>query len=133
MCCSADQVETLSANLQQAEALISSCPACRNNFRDFFCAFTCSPDQGSFVNVSSTQTTKEGKTAVSTVEFYVGEELGTGFFDSCKEIKFGATNGYAMDLLGGGNAGVVVSPILTLLKLLPRWQEQPTTRTSSSS
>lgn len=102
MCCTSEQVESLGANLQQAEALISSCPACRNNFRDFFCAFTCSPDQASFLNVTSTQTSNSGETAVKVVDYYVGPQHGEGFFDSCKEIKYGATNGYAMELIGGG-------------------------------
>lgn len=102
MCCTSAQVETLQSSLQQAESLISSCPACRNNFRDFYCAFTCSPDQSTFVSVTDTQQTSTGETAVKALDFHVSEDFGTGFFDSCKNVKFGATNGYAMDLLGGG-------------------------------
>lgn len=52
------------------------------------------------------------KDAVKSVEFSVSEQYGTGFFDSCKDVKFGATNGFAMDLLGG-------EPIWTLL--LSHW------------
>lgn len=99
---------SLRDNLQQAETFISSCPACRNNFRDFWCSFTCSPYQGSFLEVSSTQTTDSGENAVKSTEYYIGEGFGVGFFDSCKSIKFGATNGYAMDLLGGGASFRVV-------------------------
>ncbi|KAF8305447.1 hypothetical protein DL93DRAFT_355458 [Clavulina sp. PMI_390] len=102
VCCSSEQLDSLASNLNQAEALISSCPACRNNFRDFFCSFTCSPNQASFVNVTSTQITSTDETAVETVDYYVGSHHAQGFFDSCKDIKFGATNGYAMELLGGG-------------------------------
>lgn len=40
--------------------------------------------------------------AVKSVDVHVGEKFGKGFYDSCKDIKFGATNGLAMDLLGGG-------------------------------
>ncbi|TBU32872.1 multidrug efflux transporter AcrB transmembrane domain-containing protein [Dichomitus squalens] len=101
-CCTTDQLETLRDNLGLAENLISSCPACRNNFRKFWCSFTCSPDQASFINITSTQISQTGKTAVQTADFFVSEEFGNGFYDSCKEIKMGATNGYAMDLLGGG-------------------------------
>jgi Niemann-Pick C1 protein len=93
---------TLRDNLNQAENLISSCPACRNNFRFFFCSFTCSPDQAHFLDVTSTQETRSGETAVASVDFYVGEKFGKGFFDSCKNVQIGATNGYAMDLIGGG-------------------------------
>ena len=101
-CCTTGQLETLRDNLGIAENLISSCPACRNNFRKFWCSFTCSPNQADFINITSTQTSSTGKTAVKTVDFFVSEEFGEGFFNSCKDIKMGATNGYAMDLLGGG-------------------------------
>ncbi|KAN0063267.1 niemann-Pick type C-related protein 1 [Thecaphora frezii] len=106
VCCTADQVDSLAANLQQAEALISSCPACRNNFRKLFCAFTCSPNQSQFLDVSATQhvTRSDGKpsTAVKSVEYYIDDRWKTAFFDSCKDVKFGASNGFAMDLIGGG-------------------------------
>ncbi|GAA5896843.1 sphingolipid transporter [Sporobolomyces salmoneus] len=104
-CCTLGQLETLSSSLSQADPLISSCPACRINFRQFYCHFTCSPDQSQFLTVTSTQILKkDGKEreAVKSVEFSVSEEYGKGFFDSCKGVKFGATNGYAMDLIGGG-------------------------------
>lgn len=105
-CCTLGQLNLLQASLAQAEPLLASCPACRNNFRQFYCHFTCSPDQSLFVAVAATQTLtdKAGKPveAVQRVEFSVAPEFGAGFFDSCKGVKFGATNGYAMDLIGGG-------------------------------
>ncbi|KAG1753799.1 patched family-domain-containing protein [Suillus paluster] len=101
-CCTSGQVETLRDSLAQAELLISSCPACRNNFRSFFCSFTCSPHQGTFLNITETQKSSSGETAVKTVDFFVGEQFASGFFDSCKNVQVGATNGYAMDLIGGG-------------------------------
>ncbi|KAI0081680.1 multidrug efflux transporter AcrB transmembrane domain-containing protein [Panus rudis PR-1116 ss-1] len=101
-CCTTGQLETLRDNLDMAEGMISSCPACRNNFRSFWCQFTCSPNQATFLNVTSTQETTTGETAVASVDYYVSEEFGSGFYDSCKNIQVGATNGYAMDLIGGG-------------------------------
>lgn len=89
-------------NLGLAENLISACPACRNNFRKFWCTFTCSSDQATFLNVTATQTSQTGETAVKSVDFFVSQHFGEGFYDSCKSIQVGATNGYAMDLLGGG-------------------------------
>lgn len=50
-------------------------------------------------NITNSGITKE---AVKRLEVDVGREFGEGFFNSCKDVKFGATNGYAMDLLGGG-------------------------------
>ncbi|SPO44003.1 related to NCR1 - transmembrane glycoprotein, involved in sphingolipid metabolism [Moesziomyces antarcticus] len=106
VCCTQAQVESLGANLQQAEPLISSCPACRNNFRSMFCAFTCSPNQSQFVDVVETQevTGSDGRPseAVKTVELFIESDWKQKFFDSCKDVKFGASNGFAMDLIGGG-------------------------------
>ncbi|WRT69611.1 uncharacterized protein IL334_006600 [Kwoniella shivajii] len=102
VCCTYDQVATLSDRLQQAAPLISSCPACINNFRSFYCDFTCSPDQSTFLSVASTQKTTEGKDAVQEVDYEVSTEFKQGFYSSCKDVQFGATNGFAMDLIGGG-------------------------------
>lgn len=35
------------------------------------------------------------------LDHLVSDEYGSGFYDSCKDVKFGATNGNAMDLIGG--------------------------------
>ncbi|KIM45836.1 hypothetical protein M413DRAFT_65031 [Hebeloma cylindrosporum] len=102
LCCTSDQLDTLKENFEQVEPLLSACPACRNNFRSFFCTFTCSPEQGSFLNVTSTQETSTGQIAVKSLDFYVSERYGQGFFDSCKSVQYGNTNGYVMDLIGGG-------------------------------
>ncbi|KAJ3539302.1 hypothetical protein NM688_g6381 [Phlebia brevispora] len=101
-CCINEQLENLRDNLGLAENMIASCPACRNNFHSFWCTFTCNPNQATFLNVTETQLTITGKTAVKAVDFYVSEAFGKGFFDSCKSVQVGATNGYAMDLIGGG-------------------------------
>jgi Niemann-Pick C1 protein len=84
------------------EPIISSCPACRNNFRSFFCHFTCSPTQGSFVNITATQKTNTGETAVKELDFYTSQRFAEGFFDSCKSVQVGSANSWAMDLIGGG-------------------------------
>ncbi|OCF62140.1 niemann-Pick C1 protein [Kwoniella mangroviensis CBS 10435] len=102
VCCTYDQVATLSDRLQQAAPLIASCPACINNFRSFYCDFTCSPDQSNFLSITSTQRTTEGKDAVKEIDYEVSTEFKQGFYSSCKDVQFGATNGFAMDLIGGG-------------------------------
>ncbi len=103
LCCEPEQIEALATNLDQAEPLISSCPACRNNFRNFFCSFTCSPNQSQFLDVVETQQTDgQHGPAVKRVEYTVGDEFRQAFYDSCKDVKFGASNGFVMDLLGGG-------------------------------
>jgi Niemann-Pick C1 protein len=66
-----------------------------------FCTFTCSPDQSLFINVTKTQL-KSGKTMVTELDQLISNEYGTGFFDSCKDVKFGPSNANAMDFIGGG-------------------------------
>ncbi|KAK4983204.1 niemann-Pick type C-related protein 1 [Elasticomyces elasticus] len=101
VCCRNEQLDALSSNLKRAESLISACPACKDNFFNLFCTFTCSPDQSLFVNVTKT-TPKGDKLLVTELDHLVSNEYGSGFYDSCKDVKFGATNGKAMDLIGGG-------------------------------
>ncbi|KAL2129344.1 hypothetical protein VTI74DRAFT_7918 [Chaetomium olivicolor] len=101
VCCNAEQVDALKSNLQTANQIISTCPACKDNFFNMFCTFTCSPDQSLFINVTKTMQ-KNGKTLVTELDQLISEEYGTGFYNSCKDVKFGPTNSRAMDLIGGG-------------------------------
>ncbi|KAK5136783.1 hypothetical protein LTR08_002079 [Meristemomyces frigidus] len=101
VCCTAEQIDSLQSNLQKAQNIIAACPACKTNFFDLFCTFTCSPDQSLFVNV--TQTVPKGdKFLVTQLDHLVSDTYGTGFYDSCKDVKFGATGGKAMAFIGGG-------------------------------
>ncbi|AEY98814.1 FAGL008Wp [Eremothecium gossypii FDAG1] len=102
VCCTRDQMVKLRANLKKAEAIIASCPACAKNFAATFCHFTCSPAQRQFLDVKETELSTIGKRIVTEVDFYVESEYGESFYDSCKNVKFSSTNGYAMDLIGGG-------------------------------
>ncbi|KAI4276572.1 MAG: hypothetical protein LQ337_002402 [Flavoplaca oasis] len=102
ICCDGDQIDSLSTNLKRAESIISSCPACKENFFNLFCTFTCSPNQSLFVNVTDTQKANTGKLIVTELDTLWSDEYGKGFYDSCKDVKFGATGGKAMDFIGGG-------------------------------
>ena len=42
------------------------------------------------------------KVVATELDYLITEQYGSGFFDSCKDVKFSGTNGYIMDLLGGG-------------------------------
>ena len=97
-----DQIEDLKTNLKRAEPIISSCPACKENFFNLFCTFTCSPDQSLFVNVTASQKASSGKLIVTELDNLWSDRYGRGFYDSCKDVKFGATGGKAMDFIGGG-------------------------------
>lgn len=103
ICCSPEQIDSLELNLKRVDPLISSCPACRKNFYDFFCRFSCSPNESQFVEILKTEIAKDtGKEIVTEINQYINPEMAQKFFDSCKNVKFLATNGYAMDLIGGG-------------------------------
>lgn len=102
LCCTEDQVVNLKKNLKKAQNIIASCPACMKNFNSLFCHFTCSPEQRNFVNVTRTQKSTSDKDIVAEVDVFTNASWASVFYDSCKEVKFSATNGYAMDLIGGG-------------------------------
>ena len=54
------------------------------------------------MNITETDTASSGKRLVSELDYFVSPSFGEGFYDSCKDLKFSATNGYVMDLIGGG-------------------------------
>ncbi|KAF2463064.1 multidrug efflux transporter AcrB transmembrane domain-containing protein [Lindgomyces ingoldianus] len=101
VCCNEEQIDALQSNLNKATPIINACPACKENFYNLFCTFTCSPDQSLFINVTAT-VPKGTKDLVTEVDHLVSNEYGSEFYSSCKDVKFGATNGNAMDFIGGG-------------------------------
>ena len=101
VCCLGEQVDALEENFKRVDQLVATCPACRENFVNLFCQFTCSPDQSLFVNVTDTAE-KKGKVQAKELDYLVSDAYGNGFYDSCKEVKFGATNGKVMEFIGGG-------------------------------
>lgn len=101
VCCNSEQLDALQSNLKRAESLIAACPACKENFFNLFCTFTCSPDQSLFINVTDTKAIGD-KFIVTELDHLVSNEYGSEFYNSCKDVKFGATNGKAMDFIGGG-------------------------------
>jgi Niemann-Pick C1 protein len=101
ICINLLKLDTLAENLKKANAFISACPACKDNFYNLFCTFTCSPDQSLFINVTQTET-KNGELRVTELDQLISEEYGGGFYDSCKDVKFGAANSNAMTFIGGG-------------------------------
>ncbi|RVX70487.1 hypothetical protein B0A52_05986 [Exophiala mesophila] len=102
VCCDESQLDALSDNLKLAERIIASCPACKENFFNLFCTFTCSPDQSLFVNVTETGKSTGGLAVVTELDNLWSKEYQSGFYDSCKEVKNGASGGKAMAFIGGG-------------------------------
>ena len=55
---------------------------------------------------------------VQSIDVYVTEEYGSKLYDSCKDVKFAATNTRAMDFVGGGASnytGELVHSVLAWL------------------
>lgn len=102
VCCDSLSLNHLKENLKKVEPLIASCPACKENFYQLFCHFSCSPNQSQFLDIKVTVPANNGVEVVDELDYYVDSKYALSFFDSCKSIKFGLTNGYAMDLIGGG-------------------------------
>ena len=102
VCCEQEQVNALRKNLRLAEGIIASCPACKENFFNLFCTFTCSPDQSLFVNVTDTAKARSGKDVVTELDNVWSEAYQSTFYNSCKDVKNGASGGKAMDFIGGG-------------------------------
>jgi len=102
VCCVQEQVDALKKNLGRAQGIIESCPACKENFFNLFCTFTCSPDQSLFINVTETEKNRKGNDTVVELDNIWSVDYQSGFYDSCKDVKFGATGGKAMTFIGGG-------------------------------
>jgi Niemann-Pick C1 protein len=101
VCCTGSQLDALRSNLKTVDGFISACPACESNFFKLFCTFTCSPDQSTFINVTSIEE-KSGKYLAAELDHLVSDEYGSTFYDSCKDVKFGALGDSAMKFIGGG-------------------------------
>ena len=54
-CCDGAQLKTLKNSLSLAKQFLSRCPACYNNFLQFYCGFLCSPIQSEFMKATKTK------------------------------------------------------------------------------
>lgn len=52
--------------------------------------------------MTATQEASSKKIIVTELDNFWSDRYGKGFYDSCKDVKFGATGGKAMDFIGGG-------------------------------
>lgn len=52
--------------------------------------------------MTATQKASSNKLIVTELDNLWSDRYGSGFYDSCKDVKFGATGGKAMDFIGGG-------------------------------
>lgn len=56
--------EKLAMQVQLASIFLVGCPACLQNFKNFFCILQCSPDQATFANVTAVQPAADNNATV---------------------------------------------------------------------
>ncbi|KAI3631873.1 hypothetical protein MIR68_010346 [Amoeboaphelidium protococcarum] len=102
LCCDDQQLSSLMNKVMIAQQVIGTCPACWQNFLNFFCHFTCSPDQSTFLQLKETEDLGNNQTAVKGVYFHVNGGVVDQFYDSCAEVKMIQDNSLAMKFIGNG-------------------------------
>jgi len=89
-CCDQNQTSEIASNFKElVEPMLGSCPACVKNLRQLWCGYTCSPNQGSFVNVTGADPLR--------TTFYVSQGFAARLYESCQDVSF--AGGTAVKLL----------------------------------
>lgn len=106
VCCDMDILDTIIESVAISEQFVGGCPACWANMKAIWCEQSCSPDQSLYYNVTligpDPDPEGSGVDVVLATEYIVSKEFGEGFFNSCAETKYGASNTLAMSFIGGG-------------------------------
>ncbi|XP_026472293.1 NPC intracellular cholesterol transporter 1-like isoform X5 [Ctenocephalides felis] len=100
-CCDANMIGVLNNNINLAANFLKRCPSCMSNLVRHLCDFTCAPEQSKFLDVTSTEKTKDDKEYITSVDLYIKESYLTGTFNSCKQVSVPSTGQLALDLMCG--------------------------------
>ena len=128
VCCSEDQLDTLSEQLAMAEGMLASCPACWQNFKRFWCQFTCSSTQGNFIQIENaspcstddwpepnnakngamagcggTVSAERNISTIQTVRVLVDRGYAERLYRSCKDVTVAASGQKAMSMAFGNS------------------------------
>ena len=57
-CCDPGQIQNIQSNLEIPGTLMSRCPSCYRNFREYTCQLPCSPYQSDFIKVTNVDNSK---------------------------------------------------------------------------
>ena len=99
--------------MDQAAAILDRCPACYASFLEFFCEFTCSPNQASFVTVQDVRVVNQTLApqingslvivnetlAVNSTVYSLSNQYAERFFNSCRDVKSAATGEVVMQMV----------------------------------
>ena len=97
VCCDSVQYEQFAAGFEKLASLLSTCPACVENFRTFLCDLSCGGDQASFMKVSST-TSRGNATIVNGTDISLSTPIALRLYDSCKNVQEAAAGGTVFSL-----------------------------------
>lgn len=103
VCCNKDQLDALNGNMQQAASILVRCPSCFENFKKFWCLFTCSPDQSLFMTPRCQQGWGENST-LAEVQIEVNDKFANAFYGNCKDTKMTATGASVMTAFGASES-----------------------------
>ena len=124
VCCDAYQIKTISESLAIAAAIFARCPGCWYNYKQIFCSMICGPHQSLYVNnevivpsqnpdhqnQNKNKNDNEEFRGVASQELYLSENIAEIWYQSCSEVIFGPTNGYAVEVTCNPPAGEVCTP-----------------------
>lgn len=97
LCCTYEQLSQLVISTgQQAQGLLSRCPSCYRNFVQFWCLFTCSPNQSMFLTLDSVNDAGIATEITTNVD----PVFGNGTFESCDQVRL--VDGSSVMLIFGG-------------------------------
>lgn len=86
-CCNDDQVAVMDANFGSIDALFGYCPLCAMNLKQFWCNFTCDPNQSMVNNVTGFGTTPDGYDVIY-LNITVNPQVSCDLWEACKKIPF---------------------------------------------
>ncbi|KAH7727935.1 vacuolar membrane protein [Aphelenchoides avenae] len=107
VCCDFAQFEILRQQMTLPQQLLSRCPSCYSNFVNFWCQFTCSPHQESFLNILETENDEhsiDNETYITKLEYFVDRGYAEGLFESCKGVRM-SSGEYVLSTMCGTSMG----------------------------
>lgn len=117
VCCNVAQMKTLKGQIKTAQALLSRCPACNDNFLKHFCYTTCDPNMSlhidptnylkggdqTYVIKCENRSTSKNITYVKQLDVYYDGNYGERLYNSCMNVAYPQTSGKVLSLMCGPN------------------------------
>lgn len=118
VCCTTEQLDALSTNIAQSSSILARCPACLENFKRFWCYFTCTPDQSLHLTPIAVKNPSNEFPLVIEANLTLHPNFSDGLFDSCKDVRLGFTGDSIMKVFMNAKNG---SEFLNALALFSKY------------